>query len=114
MPPLDAGWYSKVNKDPRPVMMAVRLALVVGTAHGAMGAMDGVCPVVGASVVHETERWRTAGPVRAVPPLTNWRIRLLSVFTPDGILTAFCPVLLVCVAYVAVSAGCPARDAWRQ
>eukprot|EP01043_Picozoa_sp_COSAG02_P072476 COSAG02_NODE_13675_length_1363_cov_9.549051_1_plen_30_part_10 len=30
MPPLDAGWYPKVNKDPRPVMMAVRLALVVG------------------------------------------------------------------------------------
>ena len=49
------------------MMMAVHLALVVGTAHGAMGAMDGVCPVVGASAVHETERWSTAGPVRAAP-----------------------------------------------
>ena len=64
VPPLDAGWYPKVNKDPRPVMMAVRLALVVGTAHG---AMDGVCRVVGASAVHETERWGAAGPVRAAP-----------------------------------------------
>ena len=67
VPPLDAGCYPNVNQDPRPVMMAVCLALVVGTAHGAMGAMDGVCPVVGASVVHETELWRTAGPVRAAP-----------------------------------------------
>ena len=67
MPPLDAGWYPNVNKDPRPVMMAVRLALVLGTAHGAMGAMDGVCPVVGASAVHETELWGAAGPVRAAP-----------------------------------------------
>ena len=54
---VDAGWYPNVNKDPRPVMMAVRLALVVGTAHGAMGAMDGVCPVVGTA----------GGPVRATP-----------------------------------------------
>ena len=64
----------------------------------------GALPAVGVSAVHETgEWWGTAGPVaRYVPPLTNWRIRLLSVFTPDGMLTTFCLVMLVCVAHVAV------------
>ena len=40
-----------------PMMMAVRLALIAGTAHGALAWGMGVCRVVGAapSTVHETD-----------------------------------------------------------